>query len=475
MEQKISGSIQTVIMKNTGFEKYRYGCYLFASHQDSYQKDGSFEERLTSLITKGMAFSKEEAIPFLEDMIRHGSAYEKMDEKHCPIMVYVGDPKCYGVIDHFARSFAAALERQGCPVELFNPHGDHVAELADLSGKRFRALIGIQTFAFSVKKKNGENLHDEIKGPKFNMILDHPVWLKEHLEGGPKDYYVLTHDDGYKRFIDTYFPKIKKTFLLPPAGEEYETDHPVKKEYDLSFVGSYHDPRTFEPQAALIDKKTNGLAFGYYEYMLVHPSLSWEDGLSSFLLEDNFKNNETAQKARYSREAFFDLLYDMESVCFMIMSHFREEILDAIAGSGIPMHVFGDTFQTGRYANVKSFIRHGSLSFEESLKVYATSKVSLNIMSWHKEGMTERLANIMMNDAVCVTDTSSYLRREYTAGEDYLEFDLSKPKDVPKLITMILSDKERRIRIIRNAKERSLSKETWDIRAKAFLNLLSEL
>ena len=46
-------------------------------------------------------------------------------------------------------------------------------------------------------------------------------------------------------------------------------------------------------------------------------------------------------------------------------------------------------------------------------------KVGLNIMTWHKYGMTERIANICLSGAVCLTDSSEYLRNNFNNNENY--------------------------------------------------------
>ena len=88
------------------------------------------------------------------------------------------------------------------------------------------------------------NLHDLIVGPKFNMILDHPVLLKEHIQAGPKDYYLLIHDRNYLAFAKKYFKNIKDCFLFTPGGIIAKcSDAPVEKKYDISFIGSYYNYR----------------------------------------------------------------------------------------------------------------------------------------------------------------------------------------------------------------------------------------
>ena len=55
-------------------------------------------------------------------------------------------------------------------VEFFDPNGDNLKNISKYAGKRYRAIVGVQTFAFSVELKDGSNLHDLFIGPKFNIF-----------------------------------------------------------------------------------------------------------------------------------------------------------------------------------------------------------------------------------------------------------------------------------------------------------------
>ena len=46
------------------------------------------------------------------------------------------------------------------------------------------------------------------------MILDHPAWMKEHIDNGPKDYYLLLHDRNYLSFVSRYYKNVRKSFYL---------------------------------------------------------------------------------------------------------------------------------------------------------------------------------------------------------------------------------------------------------------------
>ncbi|MBQ7677822.1 MAG: glycosyltransferase family 1 protein [Lachnospiraceae bacterium] len=479
------------------WEEYQKKCYILSRQQEKLREEGRFDAEATVIIEDGLAFFGQQSIAFLESMIVRKDAYEEMDRKYCPILIYVGNPICYGVLDGFAKDLGEALARRGYIIEYFDPYGDKVTDIVTLMGKRFRAIIGIQTFVFSVKMKTGENVHDSIIGPKYNMFLDHPIWMREHMNGGPKDYTILTHDANYAMFVRAFFPQIRDVALIPPAGKvqaqltggtDTATEENVlsaQRDYDFSFIGSYHNWRLWIPQVKELNRQTKGLARRYMMYMLRHRNLPWEGGLQGLLQdicgEDGGAfsgaaedRRQYAQKVLSDHREFENLLFDIKPVCFMVMSYLREKVLDTIVAAGIPMHLFSSSFIGTKYEGAPGVILHQERCGDDTLELYARSKVSLNIMSWHKAGMTERIANMMLNGAVMITDTSVYLEQEYVAGEDYVPFSLDEIESLSGIIRSIIQDEGRQETIRRSAYEKASKKETWDNRAERFIDILEQ-
>lgn len=448
------------------WESYKKECYLLSRYKDKYLADKSFDSRTTKLIEEGVKYPEGKGIAYMEAMISRGDEYREAEELWAPILIYVGDPLCYGVLDSFARRFGEALERTGETVEYYDIGKNDIGGLADFVGQTYSAVIGMQSYAFAVTLKDGTNLHDKINGPKYNMIFDHPVWLREHLLNGPEDYYVLTHDINYVNFVKTYFPKIKGAYLLPPGGVPADEIKPVgSRKYPLSFVGSYHDWRLWKHQVSEVNRRTKGVARAFMRYMLRFPDKTWEDGLSDVL----------ASLGRITfADEFRDILFEVKPVCFVVMSYFREMIIDAIAESGIEMHVFGDSWNVPRYEKYDNIIRHPDVTPDESLEIYSDSKVSLNIMSWHKSGMTERIANMMLRGTVMATDISSYLADNYVSGEDFIEMKLNGIDKIPDKLKEIISDDERLQKMSESALMKACNRENWDERASRMLWILCE-
>lgn len=463
-------------------EQFEKQCYFIARHSKEYLADGSFNNRLAQII---MTLSKEEQAsfaPLMEGLISRGKAYEEADEKYAPILIYYQDPVCYGVLNYFADCMKKCLEDAGETVETFDLSARPLDDLLDLMGQKFKAVIGFQTYAFSIRLKNCELLHDHIIGPKFNMLLDHPVTFTDHFKNSPKSFYVLTHDRTYQKYILDNFPEVSGCFILPPGGTVADaiemcgdgiSVRDVKNEdkiYDISFVGTFSDTRMCIMDLLEANRKTNGMARKLMKEMKYHPNETLEEALSRAAGEE------------LDADRFRQLSHDLRSVYLTVMFFYREQIVRAILDAGIRLDVFGDSWKNSKllaYAG-KNLIIHDAVSPKENADVFAKSKLSLNIMSWHKDGMTERIAGIMLNGAVLVSDKSMYLTEKLSDGENVILFDLEEYhkdgfKGVADRIKSILLDDIAVKKIAANAYETAIDEFTWERRTRQFVQLLQSV
>lgn len=144
---------------------------------------------------------KERIVPYLENMVAHGEDYYVLDEETEPILIYKGDAVCHNVLTVFAEQFGAALERAGEHVIYYDLNDEDVEGILKFTGRHFKAVIGVQSYLFSVKMADEVHyVHEYIYGPKYNFIFDHPVWLQKHLQHHYPDFYILTLDQNYADF-----------------------------------------------------------------------------------------------------------------------------------------------------------------------------------------------------------------------------------------------------------------------------------
>jgi spore maturation protein CgeB len=197
-----------------------------------------------------------------------------------------------------------------------------------------------------------------------------------------------------------------------------------------------------------------------------HPNQRAEEALEAVLEK---------KKITLTEHEFVVTLHKSLEAVRTVTFYIREKIIKTLIESGINVDVFGDSWKKSPYADNKNLIIHDDIDFEKGLDIMAQSRISLNVMSWHKGGMTERIANAMLNYSVCVTDETSYINRHFVAGENIVTFNLDNIDKLPDKIRTVLQDENLQKYIEKNAYKKALSEHTWDNRSGYFMNILGEI
>ncbi len=470
------------------WDSYRTDCYIAGKYQEELLSSGYFNPVMEALLQDASRFpASMNAFSWLEKMISRSPEYHAIDDDTLPILIYRGSEVCFNILNLFADELANALLRCRQLVEIFDVEKEGNQALPRLIGRRFKAMIGIQTHVFSILMQDKQTcLHDLIIGPKYNMILDHPAWMKEHIDNGPKDYYLLIHDRNYLSFVSRYYKNVKQSFYFPPGGvspEDILQVHPAlaaaadnvsllppssdlpQKQFDLTFIGSYYD---YRKRLALIhsyDRFHRFLAARFLRFMCQNPDEPAEQAFQQAL---------EYKQISLSDEGFLSLFYEMRQVCFCAMTYYREKIIRTLLDAGIQIHVYGDTWKNAPFASCQNLICHPSVTPQEGLAIMKRSKISLNIMSWHKDGLTERLLNAMLCQSAVLSDRSGILEDIFVNGQDLVLFSLNRLNELPALVKELLSDEGRLWEITINGYEKARQNHRWKNRAEAFLRILEE-
>ena len=443
---------------------WKTDCYVTGMYSHILQKEDLLNTVIMSILQDAEDYGrKTETLEFLEQMVSRKRSYWDIAEGSCPILVYTGEKICYNVLNIFAEQFGNALTQMGKKVIYFDSEEQSLEQLTEYMGQHFQAVIGIQTYLFSVKLNDGIHyVHEYIYGPKYNFSFDHPIWMRKHLEQHYDDFYILTHDSNYIEFLKRYYQQ--KAILFPPAGIVEEKETKENRIYDLTFVGSYGNYWNEVLLIHRMEREKRFLANQFLFVMRKNPDYTAEKALEITLKK---------RQIYLSDGEFFNLLYEFRRVIYCVMHYYREKTLREILESGIQVDVFGNSWSKSSLCHYENLVCHADVTVEESLEVWRKSKLSLNIMSWHKGGFTERMANIMLLGAVLVTDETSYLEGRYS-NEDIICFSLRNPSKMCQKIQKILDDEKMRHVMAENAKKKTLDNHTWKKRAEEFQNILDE-
>ena len=169
-----------------------------------------------------------------------------------------------------------------------------------------------------------------------------------------------------------------------------------------------------------------------------------------------------------------NLLEMLRYVISCVSSYYREKIIRVLLDAGIETHVYGDNWNKAPFAGHKCLVCHPAIDVEKSLHIMEQAKISLNVMSWHKDGFTERVLNSMLAGAVVLSDKSTRLEEEFADGKDIALFDLAQIDALPDRVKTLLSDDEELKKIAENGRRKVMQKHLWIHRAKELLHIISE-
>lgn len=381
--------------------------------------------------------------------------YEWIARQTAPFVILRGDETCYGVLQQFADDLAEGLADAGQAVIMLRDGSSVHEKLRNIVCK---GIVGFQTHALVI------DFVRKMHGPKFQFWFDYPMHYEELLGHLPDDYYVLCQDDDYASLIRTYF-HTNNAIQFPPGGIARALCG-GERIYDVVFIGSCH---------AEAENVLSGEEKRYYEYLLEHPSLTFEQGLTDILRLDGMGTEAgSAGGSALDERAFINRMLPLKGVRRRLIARVRNMVVETILGMGIDIHVYGDSWHSYRGSGREHLIIHPQVTVEESLRELAKAKIGLNVMSWHKSGMTERVANIMLSGAVCVTDETAYIQEHMKNGEEIVTFSLERLWELPGLIRKLLSDEAYRERIARCAYDKAIKEYTWQCRAEELIRLAEE-
>lgn len=385
----------------------------------------------------------------LNTFMTNAQEYYNIARETAPFMILRGDDTCGGVLQRFADDLSVALINNGQAVIKI---GDGEEDYDSLANKVYKGIIGFQTKALEI------DFFRKLNGPKFQFWMDFPLHFDNVLRDLPEDYHILCQDAEYAEQIRRQYNTPGAIQFSPGGIMQAWTDS--ERPYDIVFIGGYF-PDTGEV--------LRGFEREYYDYMIAHPTYNFEQGLKAL--------------GGYSDEGvlsadFLDRLKELKPACRAVIGYFREKIVKSILNAGYTIHVYGEDWK--QFANhvdqvaAERLVVHEHVSVAESLEELRKAKIGLNVMSWHKAGMTERIANIMLSGAVCLSDETSYLKEHFEDGENIVLFRLEKIDELPKRIGELLNNPSRLGQISRNGYDKAVNELSWDARAREIIELVNK-
>ena len=450
---------------------WRTDCFLVAWLQEELSAAGLFDEAVLAALGSDIAGR----MPFLKKMLTHDADYQRFVQKASPFLFFTGDDICFGVLEDFSRKFGEAFQRAGYRVIFQDRNKIPKVYEQRFYGNSYRGIFGVQDPLMAQKLQNGEYLLGRVNAPKYFWSFDHPGGFYDTICETPEDLIVLTLDKYYVDYTKRFLKR--RAYFFPPGGEkpdklwnnfdEFKNDKIKENLMDISFLGS--------PGVGLEEN----IEFSRKHNQDIYPLISiYSKELMSHIDEpSDMAFNRTLSDLRVNDDKplddddFAKLFSEWAGMEKNASKTVRRQVVNTLAASGLDFHVFHKGWkELGDFSNL---CVHESVSHEKAKDVYSSSWISLNVMSWHKAGYTERIAEPQLRGSLVVSDSTEYLRENYTDGEDIILFDLDDKSiaELPDRIKALLSDKDKLLHIAWNGYQNALKNHTWDARADQFLRM----
>lgn len=397
--------------------------------------------------TAGREKELEQALQYLLD---HPQDMDAMLKNTAPVFIIkgIGDV-CYGILQYMADELARALSGLGEAVMVYG--GADMQELSPLLSQPLKMIVGFQAMILLGKRLTHVNTK------KVQFMFDDPIPYMHRLNDVDSQTYYLCQDENYVRFLNRNYMG-RKAIHLPPGGSKTDNWQSDNRPYDIIFMGTYIDLEAELTRLDSMEPEQKRLAAIYLSRSIDRPNLSSEEQLIQIYQE---------QKAKYADITYEQVADAIAPVIKFPSYGYRKAVVDTILHAGYELHVFGDSWK--KYRQPKELegeefklVIHEEVAPQEVKEYMRQAKISLNVMSWHKGGMTERIADAMLAGAVCLTDETSFLCDQFEQFEDIVMYSLDRLEELPGMIERLLLDDQCRKKIVQKAYEHASREFTWD-------------
>ncbi len=385
--------------------------------------------------------------------------------------MFHGTNICNNTLNIFTDSLAECFLKRGIDVGFINYNSQNES-LADQYvreiNKGFDVAIAFNSYGYHETDIGDINVFNYLKVPFYNWIVDHPNEHTDFLISNVNNYNIICIDRNHVQYVKQHFPNIKDVFFIPLGGKRYMENFDFsfgaysKREFNVTLCGSLGSLTKYESLISQLPENINRIVCDVIDQMLSNSSICYEEALNKVLLE---------KKITFDKDDFLELSPILGLANQYVRQYFRKESISALLTNGLSIDIFGEGWD--EFKNTRAKI-HGSISYEETLKVTANSKISLNILPAFKDGLHDRIPTAMMNGALVATDFSKYMHECFISdGENNMLIEIEDFKAAADNISDVLKNLESAYHSAMCGKSYADANFTWDNRACELLNLIS--
>lgn len=384
------------------------------------------------------------------------------------VLMFSSREICYLSSNFFANQLGAAFEELGFVADVCElTKEDNLDErLEPFIGREYRVILDFNSLLPRMVMDDGEAYLDHLKGPFFDYILDHPLFHYNGLMAETENFHVLVLDEAQRRYVERYYPNVKKVHMLPLGATEAFYHGKKQKADHILFLGTYDRPDTVYELVKSSPEPLKSIMKELIEHRVYEPLIPMEEAFSQYIKDKDLEVDE-AQFALYMNA--------MYPVDVYIRDYFRREALDELLSHDIPVKVVGEGWEKYRSPREDLFIREKAVPFALSFEKIAQEQILLNVSPIFNRGMHDRIPAGMANRAAVLSDGNPYLEKTFLDDKNICFYSLKNLKTLREKAEILLKEAAARERIQQCGYEEFRQKHTWKCRAEQILEWADEM
>ena len=386
------------------------------------------------------------------------------------ILLFHGPNICYNTLNIFSDLLAENFLNRGIGVSYidYNSKKESLADqYVNAINKGFDAAIAINSYGYHETSMGNDYVFDYLNVPFYNWIVDHPNEHTDYLISNIKNYHVICIDRNHVKYVSQHYPNIKDVHFLPLGGEKSKDDFETsfeafsKRTYDVTFCGSLGSIEKIDSLISKLPDDIRKLVHNVIDCMIADEKICYEDALTKVLDDNNLY---------FDNDDFLELSQIFGLANLYIHQYIRKKTISDLIEKGIKIDIFGEGWDALKYNNAKI---HGAISYEETLKVAASSKIALNIMPIFKNGLHDRVSTSMMNGAAVSSDLSKYMEEIFFSGKkNKMLIEIEKYSNVSAVIEKALENLEDTYHIAMNGIDYANMHLSWNNRVNELIKIM---
>lgn len=375
------------------------------------------------------------------------------------ILIFSSREICYFSSNFFANEMATAFEELGNEVFVCElaMEDDLDQKLTPYVDQEYDLILDFNSLLPRMEMDDHSLLVNHFKGPFVDWLVDHPLFHHVALSADIKDSYALCLDETQKTYVETFYPNVKKTLMLPLSASESFVPVEKSKEARVLFTGTFEIPENVAKLINQEEPERKNCMWKLIEMRLADPNLPMEDAFCIYLKEKGME---------LSKKEFREEMNRMYAVDVYVRNYFRNQVIEELLNNRIPMRAIGHGWEKLQHPNKDCIICEEPVFFNLSFEKIAKEHILLNVAPIFHHGVHDRVFAGMANHTVVLTEENPYITEHFDCGRELCTYNLMERQNVADLAEELLLNPTKRREIEETAYASYQKKHTWKERAR---------